>query len=800
MHERGASIDAELAPGDTLDSYRVERPLGRGGMGAVYLAHDTTLHRQVALKVLSSSEDTETARARLLREARNAAALNHPNICTIYEVGESAGRAFIAMEYVDGQSLSDRLRNGPLSLEEVLRYGSEAADALTYAHDHRVVHRDFKAANALVSTAGRLKIVDFGLARRGDEMMSGATTMPTVVPAGAVAGTPYAMAPEQVRGDTTDARTDIWAFGVLLYEMVTGAKPFDGATVPELYSSILRDAPKPWAAGVAVQIRPVIERCLDKDPERRYQKARDVGDALGAIRTGLVPPWTAWRYQLTRRPGLAMLATILGVAALLVGVNVGGVRDRLAGRVPAAAAIKLAVLPFENLTGDSEQEYLSDGLTDEMITQLGGLSPQRLRVIARTSSMRYKKRDVPIDQIGRELGVDYLLEGSARREGTRVRISATLIQAHDQTQRWTNSFERELSGILALQADVARGVAASLALELLPTEDTRLRVVTDRLVNPEAYDAYLKGRFHWQKLTPKELDVAMSYFQLAVEKDPRYALAYTGISTVWSLRCNQGLTRCGDVLPKSKEAALKAVDLDPTSPEARAQMAATTFYVDWNWQAAEKELKRAIDLSPSYPEAHIWYSEYLIYVASRSEDGIAEMRRALELDPQNSLYQAFVGQILLAGRHDAEAIAYLQQVLQNDPNMNLARGQLLAAFEVTQRYDEALSLRRRQAAASGDREVAEALDRGYSAGGYRAAMRLLAEGAVRRSQRVYVPPTNVAGLYARAGENELAMDWLERAYEEHSMQMVRIRGNRTWDVLRKQPRFQALLRRMNLPS
>ena len=473
-----------LASGMMVGTHRLERLLGRGGMGSVFLAYDTRLQRQVALKVLDHDEADATSSARLLREARNAAALNHPHICTIHEVGEADGTAFIAMEFVEGRSLRERVDEGPLLMGEAVRLGIQAADALAHAHEHGVVHRDFKAANAIVGENGRLKVVDFGLARRDDPRLSDATTMASVVPAGAVAGTPYAMAPEQVRGEAADARTDVWALGVLLYELATGARPFSGQSVPELLSSILTKPPSPPLLRVPVQLTAVITRCLEKDPARRYQRAEEVRAALEAIAAGTTAPWSTWGYRLRRRQAIAAIAAVLAAFAVLLGFNLGGLRDRLIGVVGEEPPIRLAVLPFENLTGDPEQEYFSDGLTDEMIAQLGRLHPQRLSVIARTSSMRYKRRDLPMDQIARELGVDYVMEGSARREGNRVRISASLIQARDQTQRWSETFEQEMSNVLALQSDVARGVARALAITLLPADQSRLAAV--RPVNPEA--------------------------------------------------------------------------------------------------------------------------------------------------------------------------------------------------------------------------------------------------------------------------------------------------------------------------
>jgi len=784
-----------FVPGMTLGTHRLERPLGRGGMGAVFLAYDTRLHRQVALKVIDGGADDGTSSARLLREARNAAALNHPHICTIHEVGEDGGTAFIAMEYVSGRSLQERIDDGGLSVSEAVRLGIQAADALAYAHDHGVIHRDFKAANVIVGEDGRLKVVDFGLARREDARLAEATTMVSLVPAGAVAGTPYAMAPEQVRGEAVDARTDVWALGVLLYEMVSGAKPFAGQTVPDLYSSILRARPAMLPSTVPAGLCAVIERCLEKDPLRRYQRAGEVRAALDEIAAGTVAPWITWGYYLRRRSVVVSVAAFAAVvAAVLVGFNVGGARDRLMGVAPAPAPIRLAVLPFENLTGDPEQEYFSDGLTDEMITQLGRLQPQRLSVIARTSSMRYKRRDVPMDQIARELGVDYVMEGSAKRDGNRVRISASLIQVRDQTQRWSESFERELANILALQSDVARDVARTLAITLLPAEQNRLAAA--RRINPEAYEAYLKGRFHWQTMAPRELDTAMSYFELAAQKDPNYAAPYTGMGTVWGLRCQNGVMRCREATAKMKEVVRRAKELDPDLPELQAQTAAIAYYVDWDWPAAEREFRRAIEVDATDPDPHMWYADYLVNVAGRFDEGIAEARRAAELDPLNSLYQVRLAVALLDARHDEEGIAVLQHVRRADPNDRQSQVNLVYAFAAKQMYKEALAQMAQNNPNNSD--IADAQQQADAGAAYRRIARVRPDTMVRQSQTGYVSPGGIAGAYARAGEVALALDWLEKAYEERETMMVSIKNGRGWSALRGEPRYEAILHRMKL--
>jgi serine/threonine protein kinase/tetratricopeptide (TPR) repeat protein len=784
-----------LEPGTALGGYRIERLLGRGGMGAVFLAYDTTLHRRVALKVMDDAAEGETSRGLLLREGRNAAALNHPNICTVHEIGHASGTTFIAMEYVEGGSLRERINEqGALAPEDVLRYGHQAAEALAYAHEHGVVHRDFKAANAMITADGRLKVVDFGLARRSDALIASATTVASLAPAGVIAGTPYAMAPEQVRGEPADARTDLWALGVLLHEMATGGAPFAGATQPELFAAILTSAPAAPPTSVSAELREVIERCLEKSPGRRYAHAREVRAAIGAIQTGTVAPWVTLRYHARQRPVLSAFAVLLALTVGFVGANVGGVRDRLVGVTPATALVKLAVLPFENLTGDPSQEYFTDGLTDEMITQLGRLHPERLKVIARSSAMQYKTQTAPIDAIGRDLGVDYVLEGSARREGSRVRISASLIQVSDRTQRWSQSFDRDLAGILALQNDVARGVAGALALALLPAEQARL--ATAPQVNPRAYEAYLIGRSHVQRLTKGDLDRALEYFETAVRLDPDFALGHFGIASVWAGRVQTGLVRPDEEQGRGRTSLKRAMELDDALPEVHVALANGQTWVDWEWAAAEASFRRALDLNPSHAEAHAFYSHYL-YIRHRPLEGAAAIARALELDPLNDLIQQFYGMTLTFTGRFEEGIAHAQRVLQTNPNSPSAWNALTANHHQLGRYEESLSAQRRAIGARGAaaEEALSRLNQGYEEGGYAGALRQLAQLRAARRQ-----DWAAAQLYIRAGQPEQALDALERAYEERNSNLPYISVGSVFADLRGHPRFQALLQRMNLPN
>ena len=753
-------------------------------MGTVFLAYDTSLQRPVAVKVMDAAADGETSRVQLLREARSAAALNHPHICTIHEVGLDRGITFIAMEDVDGPSLRQRLdADGALPREEALRYGAQAADALAFAHEHGVIHRDLKAANAMITTGGRLKIVDFGLARRHDLLTSDATTLGSIAPSGAPVGTPYAMAPEQVRGETADARTDVWALGVLLYEMATGRKPFDAPTLPELFSAILKDPPRTWPGRAPAALRSIAERCLDKEPSRRYQTAHEVRAALEAAQSGAVSLSSAWRHYLSRpRLVVAAAAAALVAATLgLVGANVGGLRDRLTGATPASAATKLAVLPFANLTGDPGQDYFSDGLTDELITQLGRLHPQ-LRVIARSTSAQYRGHASPIEALDRDLGVDYVLEGSARREGDRVRISATLIHARDRTQRWSQTFDREAVGLLTLQNDIARGVSGALALTLLPQQQQRL--ARARPVSQQAHEAYLMGLSHARRLTRPELDRALEYYETALTFDADFALAHLAIARVWAGRLQTGLITRAEEQGRADAALARALALDDSLPEAHMVLGNRSTWVTWDWAAADASYQRALELNPSLAEARAFYAHHL-YITQRPEQGAAEMLRAVDLDPLNDLVQQFYGMTLRFDRRFAEGIVHAQRVLKTNPNSPSAWNALVENYHQLGRYDEAVAAQKSAIGARGNPELLTALTEGYAGGDYYAAMRRMAD--LREARRQDWP---AAQDFIRAGLPDQALAVLERLYEARNTNLPYINVAPVFDPIRSHPRFR----------
>jgi TolB-like protein/tRNA A-37 threonylcarbamoyl transferase component Bud32 len=789
--------------GQRLAHFRIVEKIGAGGMGEVYKAHDEQLDRDVAIKVLPAGSFRDpAARARLLREARTASKLNHPHICTIHEVGEADGQAYIAMELVEGQPLSARLAGGALPPEQVLRYGLQLADALAHAHQRGIIHRDLKSANVIITPEGRAKVLDFGLAKRlsGEELTEATTqTMDSLTGPGTVVGTLAYMAPEQLRGRPADARSDLWALGVMFYEMAAGERPFQGRTGFELSSAILSQPPPPLPprpqGAPPAELEAVIERCLEKDPAQRYQRSEEVRAALEAVQSGraiapVAPRPFSRRWLLTL--GGAAWAIILAVAFAL---NVGGLRERLLVRTGPLRIQSLALLPLENLSGDPGQEYFADGMTEALITDLARLRGLK-RVIARGSVMRYKGTRKPLSEIARELKVDALVTGAVLRGGDRVRITAQLINPATEEQLWADGYERSLRDVLALQSEVARAIADKIRVKLTPQEQSL--AASARQVNPEAYQAYLKGRFHWYNPAPQDLETALQYFQLALERDPNLALAYTGIAQTWLARGHLGYIPPREALPKAKAAALKAVQLDDTLVEAHHTLAALAFYFEWNWPAAEEQFQRGIDLNPNYPDLRVVHAAFLAAMG-RWQGAREGFEQSLESDPHNSYFRYFFGAQLIRLRRYDEAIAELQKVVTTDPNFRFARSVLSNAFHEKRMYKEALAEASNYFAAVGDNQVVEALARGYAEGGYAAAMRRAAEMLATPSSRTYVLPTTIAAYYARAGQKDRALDWLERAYQERDTILVYLNVTPIWDSLRSDPRFQDLLRRMKFP-
>ena len=794
--ENSPMLNAGLGPGVKLGTYQIERLLGRGGMGAVFLAHDTTLHRRVALKVLGTPTDDGTARARLLREARNAAALNHSSICTVYEVGEADGHPFIAMEYVEGQSLSDRLVESALPLEDAIRFGLEAADALACAHDHGVIHRDLKAANVIVTKSGRSKLVDFGLARREDVLVGDATTMPSLVPAGVAAGTPYSMAPEQVRGASTDARTDIWALGVLLYEMVSGAKPFSAATTSELFSSILRDAPAPLPTTTPPGIAAVIEQCLRKDPHARFQRAADARVALeSADRSPAASPAPA-------RP--ALLRRLLALAAgVLVAALAGGWYWYSTLTSPLNS---VAVLPFVNASGDPDVDYLSDGITEGLINSLARVS--NLTVVSRNAAFRFKGPDVDAQRAGQMLNVRVAVTGRVTRRGDDLSISVELIDIADNRRLWGDSFNRKIADLLTVQDEISTEISDALHLRLSGRERQEL---TKRYTeNTSAHQLYLRGRYEWNKKTLDGFNQGIRFFEEAINIDPDYAPAYAGLAAIYNNVANYNFS----VLPpreawaKAKVSAERAIQIDNSLASAHASLALVYYQWEWDWPAAEREFKRALELGGNAPSMYEpgpsstnhWYA-HLLMTIGRTEESLAAGRRALQLDPVDTAANAHQGWHYLWTRSYDQAVGPLLQAIEMYPAFSVSRWYLGMVYEQQGDLTKAIEQFDHSVRVTSSLPSMVAL-RGHALAlaGRRGEAQAVLDDLLTQAKRRYVPPYPIAVIQTALGNNDAAFEWLEKAYVGHDSWLNYVALDPRLDPLRADRRFADLLQRMKLPA
>jgi TolB-like protein/tRNA A-37 threonylcarbamoyl transferase component Bud32/Flp pilus assembly protein TadD len=789
--------------GHRIGHYIIEQKLGEGGMGVVYRARDEKLQRDVALKFLETLPTGESAaHERLLQEARAISALNHPNICTVYEVGEVNGRPYIAMEYIEGRPLSQEITSTGFSLDQIERYGMQLADALAHAHGRGAIHRDLKAANIIVTPNGRLKVLDFGISRRLEPGGGDETTVldQSWASQHTFTGTLPYTAPEVFKGQEADVRSDIWSLGVVLYEMAAGKRPFRGATAYELSAAILRERPPEITPPLPPVLQSVIDKCLDKDPGQRYQSAGEVRAALEAASTASrthdhavhVPPAPAPAPVLFSLQNVLLLCLLLAFAAG-VGYWLTGKKTQKPPTPMPGAIQSLAVLPLENLSGDPAQDYFADGMTDALITELSQI--RKLRVISRTSVMQYRHPQKALDQIAQDLNVDAIVEGSVMRVGERVRISAKLFQTNVEGALWAGSFERNFTDVLALQSDVATAIARGIQVGLSGVEQSQL--ARSHSIVPEAYEAYLKGRYEAEKRTPEAFRDAASYFQKAIDKDKTFAAAYAGLADSYQYMSNYQIGSPEVLMPKAKQAAEKALQLDDRLAQAHTSLAAIRFY-HMEGGDIEGEFQSAIALDPSYAQAIHWYGLYLA-ATGRKEDSIRELKLAREIDPKSLIIRANLGFVYyLAGDYDRAEEAE-KNTIQMDPSFIAAHGYLGQIFVEKKQYAEAIDeFRTALSLSPGDVAGQADLAHAYAISGKKAQ----AEEILQEFQNVrgtkYISTYDWAVIYAGFRDKEKTLKALEEAYDERNGRMVNLGVHPQFAFLKAEPRFQKLLAQISV--
>jgi serine/threonine-protein kinase len=847
LNPRPFEVDFSLVS-ETISHYRILRKLDRGGMGEVFLAEDTRLGRRLALKLLLAeyTQDAERVR-RFEQEARAASALNHPNILTIYEIGQAGERHYIATEFVEGETLRRKIKRGPLPLAEALDLAAQIAEALAAAHAGGIIHRDIKPENVMLRPDGYVKVLDFGLAKLVERQRpqtvadEEAKTMLAHTNPGAVMGTTWYMSPEQARGQVVDERTDVWSLGCVLYEMLTGRPPFDGATPSHVIVSILESDPPPadFQGEASPELEHILDRALAKDRDSRYDSVGEMCDDLRALKSSLDGAGRASAVRATAEARAARVTAAARAAQPSASVGAGAASStashaRLTGslrrfdtsalalrrrhtKALAAAVLAgvvllgayvlyvrlttqrgisaIAVLPFTNVGGDPGAEWLSDGITESLINSL---SPAPgLKVMSRNSTFRYKGKDVEPARVGRELGVNAVLTGEVAQRGDDLQVSVELIDARDDSHLWGEKYNRKLSDVLKVQEEIAREIAARLRSRLRGANADPKRYTEDS----EAYQDYLRGRYFWNKRTEDGFRKSVAYFNQAIERDPNYALAYAGLADTYALMSDYSLIPPNEAMPKARAAAQRAIDLDDTLAEAHTSLAFVRMAYDWQWEEAGQDFRRAIELNPNYATAHQWYASYLVQVG-RFGEALSEIRHAQELDPLSSIISANAGLYQYYARQYEQAAAQLRRTLDLDEQFGVAHlylgyvylqrpGQTQAAIEEFQKARDDMGE---------DPETLAALGHAYAVAGRRADAQKVLDGLRERAARGYVSPYFIAVVYTGLGDRDRAFEMLEESYRDRHPGMILLKSDPRFDSLRGDPRFTRLIQRIEQPS
>ena len=830
-----------MKPGTLISHYRIISRIGAGGMGEVYLANDSELGRNVALKVLPADVVSDQQRmSRFVREAKAASALNHPNIVTIHEIGRADSMRFIVMEFVEGTTLRQLIARGPMKLNEVLEIITQILSALAEAHQAGIVHRDIKPENIMVRHGGLVKLLDFGLAKLTEKPAAAVDTeAPTQAllktEAGVVVGTPYYMSPEQVRGLEIDPRTDIWSFGVVAYEMLTGIFPFQGPTPTDVIISIAeKDPPAParYARELPPELERIISKTLAKNREERYQTAKDLLIDLKRLKQQLeiesaserTPPPEVKRQLAAETSGGQLLPQTIDKpgAAAVQTIREGPRANRIIraiknhkGAIVIAAAIvaviataylyfarsekrinSLAVMPLVNAASDPNMDYLSDGLTESLINSLSQIN--NVKVISFSSVMRYKGQQIDPQVVGRELGVRALLMGRIVLHGDSLSISTELVDTEDKSHLWGEQYDRSSADLQVVRGEIARDVSARLRFRLSGEQEEQ---VTKRYtVSREAYELYLKGNYFLGKGTESDSRRSIDYFQRAIAKDANYAQAYAGIAHAYeSLGGVLGFMSPREAAPQAKAAAMKALEIDDNLDDAHFVLATLKLGYDWDWSGAERELKRAIEINPNNAGAHSEYGSYL-EALGRFDEAVAERERCRQLEPILPISIADVGYPLYyAGRYD-EALVHYQKALEIDPNFSWGHLWIGQVYVQQGLYDKAfIEIRKAVELSGGNVRHIATLGHAYAVAGKRDEALKILDELQRPAAQKYVSPFFVALIYAGLGEKDQAFAWLEKAYQERHPYMILIKVEPVFQSLHSDPRFADLTRRIGLP-